>query len=75
MMENILYVVNSKFSNIQTHFIFYSRSVPFRSVPQITNIHTSIGILRNGTEPKLIIVREVIFLSFFYILYLYHLHS
>ena len=46
---NILYVVNSKFSNIQTHFIFY-----FRSVPQITNIHTSIGILRNETEPKLI---------------------
>ena len=54
MIEKILYVVNSKFSNIQTHFIFYSRSVPFRSVPQITNIHTGIGILRNGTEPKLI---------------------
>ena len=33
----------------------------FRSVPQITNIHTGIGILRNGTEPKLIIVREVFF--------------
>ena len=44
-------VVNSKFSNIQTHFIFYSRSVPFRFVLQITNIHTGIGILRNGTEP------------------------
>ena len=33
----------------------------FRSVPQITNIHTGIGILRNGTELKLIIVREVFF--------------
>ena len=33
----------------------------FRSVPQITIIHTGIGILRNGMEPKLIIVCKVFF--------------
>ena len=67
MMEKILYVVNSKFP---FHILFSFRSVSFRSVPQNTNIHTSIGILRNGTEPKLIIVREVIFRhSFIYYIY------
>ena len=42
------------FNYIQAHFLVFFYL--FRSVPQITIIHTGISILRNGTELKFIIV-------------------